>query len=129
MEEKWLPTGSSNGHPRQTRSFLESCLQDESWSMPETSGALQVGYLPRGYPADKGRKERTRKRMKERHLVSHPSRHEGFFFSSSPAALDTLLLPGSYSGKRDTDPVARKLPTGARLNQNDGIFFPETLRV
>ena len=54
--------------------------------------------------------ERMRRRMEERHLVSHPSRPKGPFFSSSPIALDALLLPSSYSGKRDTDPVARKLP-------------------
>ena len=30
---------------------------------------------------------------------------------SSLAALDALLLPSSYSGKRDTNPIARKLPT------------------
>ena len=60
--------------------------------------------------------------MKERHLVSQPSRPEGLFFSSSPAALETVLPPGSYSGKRDTDPVAHKLPTAARLHQNDKFF-------
>ena len=60
----------------------------------------------------KGRKERRRKRMKERHLLSHTSRPKGLFFSSSPAALDAIVPPGSYSGKRDTDPVAHKLPTG-----------------
>ena len=49
--------------------------------------------------------------MEEGHLVSHPLRPEGLFFSSSPEALDALLLPGSYLGKRDTDPAARKLPT------------------
>ena len=32
--------------------------------------------------------------------------------SSSLAALDALVPPGSYSGKRDTDPAARRLPTG-----------------
>ena len=50
--------------------------------------------------------------MKERHLLSHTSRSEGLFFSSSLAALDTLVLPGSYSGKRDTDLVAHMLRTG-----------------
>ena len=60
--------------------------------------------------------------MEERHLVSHPSRPEGPFFSSSPVALDALLLPSSYSGKRDTNPVARKLPKGAGLNQSDKFF-------
>ena len=49
--------------------------------------------------------------MKERHLVSHPSRREGLFFSSSPAALEALVPP-----------VAHKLPTGAGLNQNDKFF-------
>ena len=48
--------------------------------------------------------------MEERNLVSHPSRPEGPFFSSSPADLDALLLPSSYLGKRDTETVARRLP-------------------
>ena len=60
--------------------------------------------------------------MEERHLVSHPSRHEGPFFSSSPAALDALLLPSSYSGKRDTNTVARNLPKENGLNQSDNCF-------
>ena len=60
--------------------------------------------------------------MEERHLMSHPSRPEGPFFSSSPAALDALLLPSSYSGKRDTDTVAHKLPKENGLNQSDGFF-------
>ena len=60
--------------------------------------------------------------MEERHLVSHPSRPEGPFFSSSPAALDALLLPSSYSGKRDTDTAARKLPKENGLNQSDDFF-------
>ena len=60
--------------------------------------------------------------MEERHLVSHPSRPKGPFFSSSPAALDALLLPSSYLGKRDTDTVAHKLPKENGLNPNDGFF-------
>ena len=60
--------------------------------------------------------------MEERHLVSHPSRPEGPFFSSSSAALDALLLPSSYSGKRDTNTVARKLPKENGLNQSDCFF-------
>ena len=52
------------------------------------------------------------KENEEELLLSHPSRSSGLFFSSSPAALDALLPPGSYSGKRDTDSVAHKLPTG-----------------
>ena len=60
--------------------------------------------------------------MEERHLVSHPSRLEGPFFSSSPAALDALILPCSYSGKRDTDTIARKLPKENGLNRRDGFF-------
>ena len=60
--------------------------------------------------------------MIERHLVSHPSRPEGPFFSSSPAALDALLLPSSYLGKKDTDTVAHKLPKENELNQSDGFF-------
>ena len=70
----------------------------------------------------KGRKERTRRRMEGRYLVSHPSRPKGPFFSSSPATLDALLLPCSYLGKRDADPVARKLPKGTGLNQSDSFF-------
>ena len=60
--------------------------------------------------------------MEERHLVSHPLRLEGPFFSSSPVALDGLLLPSSYLGKRDIDTVARKLPKENGLNQSDGFF-------
>ena len=60
--------------------------------------------------------------MEERHLVSHPSKPEGPFFSSSSAALDALLLPSSYSGKRDTNTVARKLPKENGLNQSDCFF-------
>ena len=60
--------------------------------------------------------------MEERRFMSHPSRPEGPFFSSSPAALDTLLLPSSYSGKRDTNTVARKLPKENGLNQSDNFF-------
>ena len=60
--------------------------------------------------------------MEERHLLSHPSRPEGPFFSFSPETLDALLLPSAYSVKRDTDPAARKLPKGARLNQSDKFF-------
>ena len=60
--------------------------------------------------------------MEERYLVSHPLRPEGPFFSSSPAALDALLLPSSYSGKRDTDTIAHKLPKENGLNQSDGFF-------
>ena len=56
------------------------------------------------------------------HLVSHPSRPERPFFSSSPAALDALLLPSSYLGKRDIDIVARKLPKENGLNQSDDFF-------
>ena len=59
--------------------------------------------------------------MEERNLVSHPSRPEGPFFSSSPADLDALLLPSSYLGKRDTETVARRLPKNG-LNQSDGFF-------
>ena len=65
--------------------------------------------------------------MEERHLVSHPSRPEEPFFSS-PAALDALLLPSSYSGKRDTDPVAHKLPTGLDCIKVTPSS-PKTLRV
>ena len=32
------------------------------------------------------------------------------------------FLSGSYSGRRDIDPAAHKLPTRAGLNQNDGFF-------
>ena len=42
--------------------------------------------------------------------------------SSSPATLDALIPPGSYSGKRDTHPIAHKLPTRAGLNQNDMFY-------
>ena len=42
--------------------------------------------------------------------------------SFSPAALDALIPPGSYSSKRDTDPIAQRLPTRVGLNQNDKSF-------
>ena len=48
--------------------------------------------------------------------------------SSSLAALDALVPPSSYSGKRDIDPAAHKLPTRAGLNQMTASS-PETLRV
>ena len=60
--------------------------------------------------------------MEERHLVSHRSRPEGTFLFSSPTALDALHLPSSYSGKRDMDTVACKLPKENGLNPNDGFF-------
>ena len=60
--------------------------------------------------------------MEERYLVSHPSRPEGPFFSSSLADLDALLLPSSYLGKRDTETVARKLPKENVLYQSDNFF-------
>ena len=60
--------------------------------------------------------------------MSHPSRSSGLFFSSSPAALDALLPLGSYSGKRDTDSVAHKLPTGLDCIKVTASS-PETLRV
>ena len=108
-EQKWLPACSGNGihvNPRFPGVvFAGRVLVDAGGFSSSASG-----YLPRGQPADNGRTERTKKRMKEWYRVSHPSRHVGPFFSSSPAALDALLLPGSYSGKRDTDPAARRLP-------------------
>ena len=36
--------------------------------------------------------------------------------------MDALVPPSSYSGKRDTNPVAHKLPTRVGLNQNDKFF-------
>ena len=46
--------------------------------------------------------------------------------SSSLAALDALVPPGSYSGKRGIDPAAHKLPTRVGLNQMTPSS-PETL--
>ena len=74
-------------------------------------GSSASGLSTTGITCRKGRKERTTKRMKEELLLSHPSRSSGLFFSSSPAALDALVPPHSYLGKRDTDLVAHKLPT------------------
>ena len=109
-EQKWLPAGSSNGihvNPRFSGVvFAGRVLVDAGGFSSSASG-----YLPRGQPAENGRTERTKKRMKERYRVSHPSRPAELFFSSSPVALDALLLLGSYSSKRDTDPAARRLPT------------------
>ena len=58
--------------------------------------------------------------MEERHIVSHSSRPEGLFVSSSPAALDTLLLLSSYVGT----PIQlhASFQRRAGLNQNDKFF-------